>query len=129
MAYMPSTLTNRLEGRLFSDQGRLHLILDVDTDAGLARVSFRADDQQQITQMPIADVCQLLATVGPLKLDGLNAEDTAKRVIEEIDGWYFTTREGPEGPYDTADQAKTALSKFILAIQSTNADTEQRRSA
>ena len=73
MAYPPATLTNRLEGRLFSDEGRLHLILDVDTDAGLARVSFRADDQQQIAQMPIADICQKLATGGHLKLDGLNA--------------------------------------------------------
>lgn len=129
MAYPPATLTNRLEGRLFSDEGRLHLILDVDTDAGLARVSFRADDQQQIAQMPIADICQKLATGGHLQLDGLNTEDTAKRVVEQVDGWYFTTREGPEGPYDTADQARAALNAFILVKQSASDDSKQRRSA
>lgn len=129
MAYSPATLNNRLEGRLFSDHGRLHLILDVDTEAGLARVSFRADDQQQVIQMPLADICQKLATGGTLQLDGLNTEDTAKRVVQQVDGWYFTTREGPEGPYPTADQARNALNEFILAKQSANGSSEQRKSA
>ena len=129
MAYLPATLTNRLEGRLFSAEGRLHLILDIDTEAGLARVSFRADDQQQVVQMPIADICQNLASGGHLKLDGLNTEDTAKRVVQQADGWYFTTREGPEGPYSTADNARTALNQFILAKQSAGGSSEQRQSA
>lgn len=128
MAYSPATLNNRLEGRLFSDQGRLHLILDVDTDAGMARVSFRADDEQQVVQMPIADICQKLATGGTLQLDGLNTEDTAKRVVQQVDGWYFTTREGPEGPYPTADQAREGLNQFILAKQSANG-AQRRKTA
>ena len=126
---MHATLNNRLEGRLFSDEGRLHLILDVDTDAGMARVSFRADDQQQIVQMPIVDICQKLAIGGHLKLDGLNTEDTAKRVVQQVDGWYFIAREGPEGPYSSAELARKALNKFILAKQTESGNSERRKTA
>ncbi len=125
MANSPVTLPNRLEGRLFSDQGRLHLILDVDTERNVARVSFRADDEQHLAELPLTDVCAKLATGGHLKLDGLTAEATARRVIEEDDGWYFTTREGPEGPFPDPESARTALNRFILDKQ-TGPNVERR---
>jgi hypothetical protein len=125
MANSPATLPNRLEGRLFSDQGRLHLILDVDTERNIARVSFRADGEQQVAELPLADVCAKLSTGGHLKLDGLTAEATARRIIEEDDGWYFTTREGPEGPYPNPDSARKALNRFILDKQ-TGSNVQRR---
>ena len=127
MAISPAPLPNRLEGRLFSDQGRLHLILDVDTERNTAQVSFRADDEHQVAELPLADVCAKLTTGGNLKLDGLNAEATSRRIIEEDDGWYFTSREGPEGPFPNPEHARTALNRFILDKQT--GPNVQRRSA
>lgn len=127
MANSKATIPNRLEGRLFSDQGRLHLILDVDTERDVARVSFRADDEHQVVELPLMDVCAKLASGGHLRLDGLTAEATARRVIEKDDGWYFTSREGPEGPFPNPDSARKALNQFILEKQ-TGPDV-QRRSA
>ena len=59
-----TALANRLEGRLFSAEGRLYLVVAVDTQSGFARVSYRADGKQQISEMLISDVGLGLTCMG-----------------------------------------------------------------
>ncbi len=119
MALNATGLASRFEGRLFSDEGCLYLVLDVDTESGFARVSFRADGRQQIIQMPVSEVGLRLSSRSNLRLDGLSTADTSNRIIQQTDGWFFTTREGRKGPYLSDTEAKLALSKYILSAQGT----------
>ena len=110
-----------LEGRLFSEDGRLHFVVDVDTETGFARVSCRADGVQQVIQMPISEVGLRISSSSNLHLDGLSTADTSKRIIRQTDGWFFTTREGLNGPYRSDTDANLALSKHVLSVQGTSA--------
>lgn len=120
MALNATGLTSRLEGRLFSDKGCLYLVLDVDTESGFARVSFRADGRQQVIQVPVSEVVLRLSSSSKLRLDSLSTADTSNRIIQQTDGWFFTTREGPKGPYLSEPEANLALSKYILSAQGTS---------
>lgn len=115
----PSTtaLAHRFVGRLFSDEGRLHFVLDVDTDADIARVSYRCDGQQCIDHMPLAEVSVRLAASSELRLDGLSASGSANRITRQGGGWFFSTREGQKGPYDSEAEANQALQKHVLSLQ------------
>jgi hypothetical protein len=116
-------LASRFEGRLFSEEGRLYFILDVDTDSGFARVSCRGEDGQQVIQIPISEIGLRLSTGSNLLLDSLSNTASSNRIIQRTDGWYFTTREGPKGPYPSETAANLALSKHILSRQAvTSAD-------
>ena len=111
-------LASRMEGRLFSAEGRLYFILDVDTDSGFARVSCRADGVQQIIEMSISEVGLRLSSGSNLLLDNVSTEDTSNRIIQRNDGWFFSTREGLNGPYLSDTEANLALNKYILSVQS-----------
>lgn len=119
MAFNAPALASRMEGRLFSEEGRLYFILDVDTDSGFARVSCRADGVQQVIQMSISEVGLRLSSGSNLLLDNVSGEDTSNRIIQQNDGWFFSTREGLNGPYRSDDDANMALNKYILSVQST----------
>ena len=110
-------LAHRFVGRLFSDEGRLHFVLDVDTDAEIARVSYRSDGQQCVDHMPLAEVGARLAASSDLRLDGLNASGAADRITKQAEGWFFSTREGLKGPYDSQTEANRALHKHVLSLQ------------
>ena len=112
-----TALTSRFEGRLFSAEGRLYFVLDVDPASGLARISCRVDGRQQVIEMPIAEVGLRLSSSSNLRLDGLRTADTSNRIIQQTDGWFFTTREGPNGPYVSKTEAECALSRHILSAQ------------
>lgn len=112
-----TALTSRFEGRLFSQEGRLYFVLDVDTASGVARVSCRVDGRQQVIEMPISEVGIRLSSGTNLRLDGLGTADTSNRIIQQTDGWFFTTREGPNGPYESKAEAERALSRHILSAQ------------
>ncbi len=112
-----TALTSRFEGRLFSQEGRLYFVLDVDTASGVARVSCRVDGRQQVIEMPISEVGIRLSSGTNLRLDGLGTADTSNRIIQQTDGWFFTTREGPNGPYGSKAEAQHALSRHILSAQ------------
>ena len=118
MASKAAGLASRLEGRLFADEGRLYLVIDVDTEAGFARVSYRADGQQQVAQIPISEVSLRLSFGSNLLLDGASTADKSNRIIKKTDGWFFTTRDGVNGPYQSETEATEALSKYILSVQS-----------
>ncbi len=110
------TLANRFEGRLFSEEGRLYFVLDVDTESGIARVSCRVDGRQQVIEMPLSEVGLRLSSNSSLLLDGLSTADQSNRIIRRTDGWFFTTREGAKGPYPSNTDANLALSKHILSV-------------
>ena len=110
---------SRFEGRLFSDEGRLYLVLDVDTESGFARVSCRVDGEQLVLQMPVTEVGLRLSTSSSLLLDGLNSQKASGRIVQQNDGWFFATREGLKGPYKSDAQANQALKKHTLSFQGT----------
>lgn len=117
MARKANALGNRFEGRLFIDEGRLHFVVEVDVDAGFARVSFRADEQYQVVEMPLAEVATHLATSSKIVLDGMGSADKADRITQDSDGWYFDTRDGRKGPYPTDDEAAEALEDYISSVK------------
>ncbi len=53
--------TSRFEGRLFTDDGQLYFVIDVDAESGFAQVSYHADGRLQVRQMPLSEVELLLA--------------------------------------------------------------------
>lgn len=115
MATNDSSQSSRFEGRLFLEHGRLYFVIDVDNKTDTARISCRVDGEQQVIQMPVSEVAMRLSTSS--KLDSLNTSDTTKRIVEQSDGWYFSTREGLKGPFGTEAKAKEGLDKHILASQ------------
>jgi len=57
---------------------------------------------------------------------------TAERFFCQNGGWWFSTREGEEGPFDTREQAKAALERFVGSVQLSEqwqAEKEQRKAA
>ena len=43
--------------------------------------------------------------------------DRKKRIMEKEGGWYFLTREGQVGPHPSEDDAKLALSRYLVQVQ------------
>ncbi|MCZ6643568.1 MAG: DUF6316 family protein [Gammaproteobacteria bacterium] len=117
-----------IEGRLFTQEGRLYFVVEVDTEAGFARVSCRAEGVQQVIQMPISEVGLRISSSSNLLLDNLNTTETSTRIVQRPDGWFFTTREGLNGPYLSDTDANLALSRHILSVQggAARGDTGQR---
>ena len=111
-------LASRFEGRLFSAGGRLHLVIDVDTDSGFARVSYRGNGEQKIVQMPISELGARIDSGASLQLDELNGEASSERIQQKSDGWFFSTREGLQGPFASKDEANSALNDHIVSAQS-----------
>lgn len=112
-----SALAQRCEGRLFSREGNLCLVVGIDLESGYASVSARTESGPQVTQMPLSEVVACLAAVPQLKLDGISSERLKARVLEKDDGWYFSTREGEKGPFASEKQAQRRLTKYILMAQ------------
>ena len=108
---------HRIAGRLFSKGGRLHLILEADSNSGIAKVSCRVEDETQVIAMPIAEVVQLLTVSSKLKLDGLSSDKTVERVFAKGDFWFFKAREGQHGPFANEQKAERALKRHILCAQ------------
>ncbi|MEM6710095.1 MAG: DUF6316 family protein [Pseudomonadota bacterium] len=109
-----AALLKRAEGRLITIDGRLSLVLDVDTEAQIARISRRENDQQQVLEFTLAQLAAHLAedsdpgTVEPVSDFG--AED---RVTRRGDQWFFKTRDGREGPFRSETEARAALRSFV----------------
>jgi hypothetical protein len=119
MARQAHALESRYEGRLFTENGRLYFIVDVDSDAGIARISYREHDEQKIMQIPISEVGLRLASSSPTMLP----PEQTSRIVEQDGGWYFKTREGLDGPYATDTMADHALKQYIMAVPPTSPST------
>lgn len=118
MGLVNKALESRFEGRLFTHEGHLCFVVEVDREADVARVSYRADGERQLVQMPISEVCLRLASSSKLALDGLSSDEKRHRVVQKTDGWYFDSRNGLNGPFPNETEADDALSAHILAAQS-----------
>lgn len=105
----------RYEGRLFVNHNRLCMVVEADTRTGIARVSSRVDGRVRLEDMPISEVSERLSH-GPL-LDNLRGPNAEKRVVEREEGWFFKSREGYKGPYDSSDEAQDGLSEYVIAAQ------------
>lgn len=120
---------NRFEGRMFVEGGILFLVVESDPEAGTARVSGRVDGETQVVDMPIADIARRLAAGNELKLDNLNGPGAEKRVVRRADKWFFTSREGLQGPFGSGTETRLRLTRHILAMQSPGAPPSRRQAA
>ena len=114
MAQNATARAGRFEGRLFSQDGRLYFVIDVDSESGFARVSCRIDGEHQLLQMPISEVGLRLSSSS--KLEGISTASSPNRIIEQSDGWFFSTRDGLKGPYLTDTEAGRALDKYLRSV-------------
>lgn len=126
MAVKSPRVLNRLEGRLFVEDGYLYYVLHVDLETEIARVSVRKHGQQEVVDMPLQDIGAKVGACNQLSLDGLETKKTADRVMQRDDGWYFKAREGVRGPYDHEDEAKAVLKNYIIAVQGADVERDGR---
>lgn len=109
----------RFEGRLFAEDGRLHLVIHADEDAGTALVSCRVDGQAQVIEMSLMEVGMRISS--GLALDSLNGAESSKRILQKEGGWFFAAREGHKGPFASKAEAQSELRAYILSAQSVSA--------
>ena len=126
MSDMNSTVLNRLEGRLFVEQGQLFYVLHVDSKTGIARVSVREDGKQSVVEMPVHEIGAKVGACTQLALDGLESQQTANRAFEGKDGWYFKAREGEFGPFADETTAKKELKNYIIKVQGADIEYDGR---
>lgn len=109
---------NRLEGRLFAESGTLFMVIHANEAENSAQVSFRVNEQTQVIDLPFSEASARVANGSSLILDNLNSPQAARRLLEMNDGWYFASREGKMGPFDSQAQAGQELGRYILTMQS-----------
>ena len=110
---------NRLEGRLFTESGTLFMVVHADEANDQAQVSFRVNEETQVLDLPFSEAAARVAKGANLILDNLNSPEAAKRILEMKDGWYFASREGEMGPYESKEAAGQSLGRYILSMQET----------
>ena len=114
-----SRILNRLEGRLFTESGTLFMVVHADEASNEAQVSFRVNEKTQVLDLPFSEAAARVAKGANLILDNLNSPEAAKRILEMKDGWYFASREGEMGPYESKEEAGQRLGRYILSMQET----------
>ena len=120
---------NRLEGRLFTESGTLFMVVHADEANDQAQVSFRINEDTQVLDLPFSEAAARVAKGASLILDNINSPESAKRILEMQDGWYFASREGEMGPYESKEEAGQNLGRYILSMQEigkTSREPEQR---
>ena len=108
---------NRLEGRLFTESGTLFMVVHADEVNDQAQVSFRVNEETQVLDLPFSEAAARVAKGANLILDNLNSPEAAKRILQMKDGWYFASREGEMGPYESKEEAGQSLGRYILSMQ------------
>jgi hypothetical protein len=122
-------ILNRLEGRLFTESGTLFMVVHADESNDQAQVTFRVNEETQVLDLPFSEAAARVAGGANLILDNLNSPEAAKRILEMKDGWYFASREGEIGPYESKEEAGQRLGRYILSMQETGQTSrEQTRS-
>ncbi len=111
----------RLEGRLFAEAGRLCMVVEANETSGIGRVSFREDGKQQVVEMSLSELGRRISLGANLALDTVAAPEATPRIARKRDGWYFSAREGLNGPFRTREEAEEGLSQHILESQSARA--------
>lgn len=113
-----TTSLSRFEGRLFAEGGCLFLVVHVDQATGIGRVTCRIDDVTQVTELPLAEIARRVSQGAELILDNLNGPQAVQRLLRRKGGWYFSSREGEIGPFDSKQEAGQQLARYILSMQS-----------
>ncbi len=114
---MTSTALQRFEGRVYAEDGQLHLVVAVDANAGTAHVSTRIDGSHQVLEVPLTTVRAALAEGAELDLKDMGRSGN-DRVQQRDGGWYYVTREGQTGPFPTRQAAQEGLDAFLLGPMS-----------
>jgi hypothetical protein len=117
---------NRYEGRLFTAEGYLFLVVHADEASGTASVSCRMGEETQIIDMPYAEVVRKFHHGPPPLLDNLHGPAAAKRVSSDADGWHFQSREGRMGPFRTRGETERELIRHVLLMQSAGTAATRR---
>lgn len=107
----------RYEGRLFTEDGRLCMVIHADQENGIGQVSTRIDGKQQVIEMPLSEIGNKIAAAAGITLDSVNSETQTARVIRKPDGWFFNAREGLKGPYQSSESAERELNEYVIASQ------------
>jgi len=107
-----------LEGRLFTEGGILFMVVETDVKQDLARVSYRTNDQTLVVDMSLRDVSRCLERSSHIILDNINSPETHQRVEQNDHGWFFNTREGSFGHFESEQEAGVNLAQHILRMQS-----------
>ena len=104
------------------------MVISVDLEAGTGEVSSRVDGERHIESMALADISDRLANTA--KLDNVRGPAAMHRIFcvsnldEELDDetqvekWYFNTREGRKGSFESEQAASAALAQYIMDSQS-----------
>jgi hypothetical protein len=111
-------LASRMEGRLFAIEGKLYLVVEVNTQTQTARVSCRANGKHRVFDMPVAEVATRLSSNAHIELDSINKSASTQRIEQQTDGWYFRAREGMQGPFACKTEAEDHMQHYIMASQS-----------
>ncbi len=120
-------LAKNYEGRLFVVDGRLHLVTEVNLETDTARVCCRQGDRPTVQEIPLSEVGAHLAEGSDIQLDALNAPRTQTRVEQRPDGWFFPTRDGVQGPFESNQAATQALDEYLLVAQSQRQQQERKK--
>ena len=110
-----AVLLKRAEGRLINLDGQLGLVLAVDCDAQVARVSCKVGEERQIIDLDLSQLALLLTEQQGATHD--NLQSSGDRVSEENGAWYFSSRDGKQGPFGSEDEARDELKAYVLAQQ------------
>ena len=111
-------LASRMEGRLFAIEGKLYLVVEVNTQTQTARVSCRANGKHRVFDMPVSEVATRLCSNAHVDLDSINKSASTQRIEQQTDGWYFRAREGMQGPFACKTEAEDHMQHYIMASQS-----------
>ncbi|MGI9323903.1 MAG: DUF6316 family protein [Pseudomonadales bacterium] len=114
---MKTNNIGRFEGRLFAHAGRLCMVVEADELSGVGRISFREDGENRVVDMPLSEISQRIAANSDLLLDNARAPESSKRIVRKPDGWFFSTREGLQGPFQSGQEAEQELGQHMVASQ------------
>lgn len=134
---MPTVNLHRLEGRLFIEDARLCMVINVDTEAGMAQVSSRTEaGERLLADMPLTEISNRLSSTakldnvrGPVAMHRIfcdEPDDQSAQVSDDELQWFFNAREGRKGPFATEADAKAGLTQYILTTQDSKAKSAVR---
>lgn len=110
-----AVLLKRAEGRLINLEGQLGLVLAVDCETQIARISCKVGDKRQIIELELQQLALLLTEQQGSSHD--NLQSSGDRVSEESGAWYFSSRDGKQGPFGSEEEARAELKAYVLAQQ------------
>lgn len=83
----------------------------------MGRISYRADGERQLVDLPLTEIRRRLSLGANLILDNISGSESANRIERKKDGWYFSAREGLKGPYRSGEEAERELGQYVLSAQ------------